>query len=234
MGSSYLYGSFPRVRLWLLSAGSPMAHPRLSMVRPLWGRLPRGVASRCGGHSAARGMLCSEAWRPRRGRAMSSLGWSEAEPEVSGQRRWRPRRGRYARGGVWHKRLFEALRRGGARSAGSASLHPRLLIARPPWGRSCCAPTIPSVGHPGGERRDESRLYVADFPCGWVAMMGRCARLCAIWQTVNADTQLRPPFSVGKAARRGARGNPSHGFLFPSHGSADPSLRFCVSWAVSG
>ena len=165
---------------------------------------------------------------------MRSLGWSEAEPEVSGQRRCRPRRGRYARGGVWHKRLFEALRRGGARSAGSASLHPRLLIARPPWGRSCCAPTIPSVGHPGGERRDESRLYVADFPCGWVAMTGRRARLCAIWQTVNADTQLRPHSSVGKAARWGARGDPSHGCADPSLGSADPSLGFSLPWALSG
>ena len=26
-----------------------------------------------------------------------------------------------------------------------------------------------AVGRPGGERRDESRLYVADFPCGRVA-----------------------------------------------------------------
>ena len=35
----------------VLSAGSPLAHPRLSKVRPLWGRRPRGVALGCGGYS---------------------------------------------------------------------------------------------------------------------------------------------------------------------------------------
>ena len=33
--------------------------------------------------------------------------------------------------------------------------------AAPPWHSS------PAAGRPGGERRYESRLYVADFPCGW-------------------------------------------------------------------
>ena len=54
------------------------------------------------------------------------------------RRGWRPRRGRYARGGVWHRRLFEAIIVGCVRTAGSAALHPRLLMARPLRGRSCC------------------------------------------------------------------------------------------------
>ena len=33
----------------VLSAGSPLAHPRLSKVRPLWGRRPCGVALGCAG-----------------------------------------------------------------------------------------------------------------------------------------------------------------------------------------
>ena len=56
---------------------------------------------------------------------------------------------------------------------------------------------------------------------GW---QGACrAALCAIWQTVKADTHGCLRFSVGKAAGWGARGHPSHRFPFPSHGSADPS-----------
>ena len=56
---------------------------------------------------------------------------------------------------------------------------------------------------------------------GW---QGACrAALCAIWQTVKADTHGCLRFSVGKAARWGARGHPSHRFPFSSHGSADPS-----------
>ena len=50
----------------------------------------------------------------------------------------RPRRGRYARCRFWYRRLFEATYVSVAGTAGSASLHPRLLIARPLRGRPCC------------------------------------------------------------------------------------------------
>ena len=56
--------------------------------------------------------------------------------------------------------------------------------------------------------------------------------LCAIWQTVNADVRLRPPFSVGNAAGRGPFVDPSRGFRFPSHGSADPSHGNFDPWAL--
>ena len=69
---------------------------------------------------------------------MSNLGWSKAEPEVGGWRRCRPRRGRYARCRFGYRRLFEAIFVGWVHTAGSASLHPRLLIARPLRGRPCC------------------------------------------------------------------------------------------------
>ena len=49
----------------------------------------------------------------------------------------RPRRGRYTRVGLRHKRLFEAIFDVCVRTAGSAALHPRLLIAGPLRGRPC-------------------------------------------------------------------------------------------------
>ena len=64
-------------------------------------------------------------------------GGAERNPRWVGWRGSRPRRGRYARCGLWHRRLFEAIFDVCARTAGSASLHPRLLIARPQGGRSC-------------------------------------------------------------------------------------------------
>ena len=95
------------------------------------------------GHAAGRGR--------QRGRAMSNLGWSAAEPEVgrmvrmsASKRSVCPRR--YARGGIWHRRLFEAIFFIGACTAGSATLHPRLLIARPLRGRSCCEGLMMGTG----------------------------------------------------------------------------------------
>ena len=53
-------------------------------------------------------------------------------------------------------------------SAGSAALHPRLLIARPPWGRSCYeGPTIRAGSVPAmpGVRCVETR-FIASHPLG--------------------------------------------------------------------
>ena len=98
-----------------------------------------------------------------------------------------------------YRRPFEAHLVMGACTAGSAALHPRLLIGRPLRGRSCCGGPIsrggkdgheagcpprrdaihrvspargkapprhspPRAGHPGRERRDESRLYAGNIP----------------------------------------------------------------------
>ena len=173
----------------------------------------------------------------------------------------RPRRGRYARGGRWHRRLFEAICVGCVCTAGSAPLHPRLLIAWPLRGRSCCEgqttgtrASLPASVVGGGGRREWRiplargagpprhfppvvGLRVATGAMNRVLRGGHCSAgeaLCAIWQTVNADGGVRLCFSVGNAAGWGCCVDPSHGFLFPSHGSADPSHEFCVPWALSG
>ena len=48
-------------------------------------------------------------------------------------------------------------------------------------GRSPAPAFLPAVGRPGGERRDESRLYVADFPCGWRECCGEAGGLEEAW-----------------------------------------------------
>ena len=68
-------------------------------------------------------------------------------------------------------------------------------------------------------------------PMGCVCCRGA---LCAICQTVNADGLVCPPFSVGNAAGWGVPVDPSLRFLFPSHGSADPSHGNFVPWDVFG
>ena len=90
-----------------------------------------------------------------------------------------------------------------------AGLRPELWAAGMP----------PLLSHPGGVRRDESRLYVADI----LPRRPPPRRVCAIWQSVNADAHLRPPFSVVFVRPCDPPTDPSHGFRFPSHGIADPS-----------
>ena len=90
-----------------------------------------------------------------------------------------------------------------------------------------------TVGRPGGVgRQDGVPPKVASSLRVGVLFPGR-AGLCAIWQTVNADTRLAPPFSVGKAAQGGCPVAPSLGFWFPSHGSGDPSHGFSLPRLVS-
>ena len=159
-----------------LSAGSPLAHPRLSMVRPLWGRRPHGV------------------------------GWGLMEISFGGA--WCIFAGV---GPLWGPNIYALSFRG------RASLTRGYRIVRPPWGRR---PRCMSSGGGGLPLRVGVRL------CGRVAV-------CAICHSINADTHHRPRFSVGKAARWGARGDPSHGFWFPSHGSGVPSLGFSFSRLAS-
>ena len=159
-----------------LSAGSPLTHPRLSMVRPLWGRRPRCVAW------IVVGSACGRAWCIFAGV-----------------------------GPPWGPNIYALSFRG------RASLTRGYRIVRLPWGRR---PRGVSSGGGGLPLRVGVRL------CGRVAV-------CAICHSVNADTHRRPRFSVGKAARWGARGDPSHGFWFPSHGLGVPSLGFSLPRLVS-
>ena len=49
-----------------------------------------------------------------------------------------------------------------------------------------------------------------------------CEALCAIWQTVKADSDRRPPSSEFSTPQCGRATDPSHGSPSPSHRSADP------------
>ena len=204
-GASYFPCGAACVETRFIASHPLGAQPRLGILPSLWAiRAVRDAMNRVSTWriSHAGGGMLPRGRRPRRGRAMSSLGWSAAEPEVGRMVRKSASKRSLCRCGLWHRRLFEAIFVMCSLSAGSATLHPRLRIARPPWGRSCCegpmmrsgsvserqdvrlrrdaihrvspargvAPPRHSSlasGHPGGERRDESRLYVADFPCGW-------------------------------------------------------------------
>ena len=195
------------------------------VVRPRWGRRPRGVGMGGGGPSAARDFACVETRfiashplgaQPRLGILPSLWAIRAVSDAMNRVATWRTSRADR----VCFRDVGYCLRRDAIHRVSPAR------GAAPPRHSSLAS------GRLGGGRRDESRLYVADFPCGLVcAFAGRVA-LCAIWHSVNADTHRRLRFSVGKAARWGEGVDSSHGLLFPSHGSADPSHGNLSPWAL--
>ena len=133
--------------------GRTTLSPRVSEARPRTGatvdiRPQGGRTNREGGNCVWEGL--EEAM------LIVASGGAQRNPRCGGWRGCRPRRGRYARCGRWHVRLFEAIHVGCVRSAGSAALHPRLLIGRPPWGRSCGGGMAREAGCP--PRRDAIHL----------------------------------------------------------------------------
>ena len=96
------------------------------------------------------------------------------------------------------------------------------------------SPAVIESSPPMGAQASRSPSTRAGLPVRADAMMGRRAGLCAIWHSVNADTRVAPPFSVGNAEGRDFLVDPSLGFLFPSHGSAETSHGNFDPWALSG
>ena len=81
-------------------------------------------------------------------------------------------------------------------SAGSASLHPRLLIARPPWGRSCYEGLMMSAGGvPAmpGVRCVETR-FIASHPLGAQprhGILSQCRAIRAVRDAMNRVSTWR-------------------------------------------
>ena len=107
----------------------------------------------------------------------------------------------------------------------------RHLPNGPPRGKYASAGLAPRA-FSGGRKAAPPKATALATGCPRERLRKCPTALCAIWQTVNADVRLRPPFSVGNAAGRGPFVDPSRGFRFPSHGSADPSHGNFDPWAL--
>ena len=163
-----------------LSAGSPLAHPRLSMVRPLWGRRPRGVAWIVVGSACGRARCIFAGVGPLWGPNIYALSFRGRALLTRGYRVVRPRWGRLPRG--------VALGGGGHSVAGevvcaichsvNADTHrrPRFSVGKAArWGvatERSLGFLFPSHG---------SGVPSLGFLLPWAVSDGNLALICAIW-----------------------------------------------------
>ena len=78
----------------------------------------------------------------------------------------------------------------------------RHLPNGPPRGKYAAAGLAPR-SFSGGRKGAPPKATALATGCPRERLRKCPTALCAIWQTVNADVRLRPPFSVGNAAGRG-------------------------------